>query len=52
MVECGQAPNVTLNCADGSGHVDWTPPEAGCYFDCKAYWTCVNGSGTPYKEEV
>ena len=40
--ECGGAPSVTLNCADGSAHVDWTASEPGCQFDCQAHWSCTN----------
>ena len=51
MAECGQAPNVTLSCADGSARVDWAPPVPYCRHDCKVRLTCWNGtSWIPYKE--
>ena len=42
LTECGLAPNVTLNCTDGSAHVDWVASQLYCQFDCKAYWKCTN----------
>ena len=44
LTECGLAPTVRLNCTDnGAAHVQWEASEPGCQYDCKAYWTCVNG---------
>ena len=51
LAECGLAPNVTLSCNDGSAHVEWVASQPHCQFDCKAHWTCVNGTYT-HKEEV
>ena len=41
LTECGHAPNVTLNCTDGSAKVDWV---AGCQsiYDCRGLWSCTN----------
>ena len=51
---CGLAPTVTLNCMDGSAHVEWTPSKPDCHFDCKASWTCWNAASisNPYKKQV
>ena len=42
LTECGLAPNVTLNCADGLAHVDWVASKPHCQFDCKGNWKCTN----------
>ena len=42
LTECGHAPNVTLNCTDGSAYVNWVASKPGCQFDCKGYWKCTN----------
>ena len=41
LIGCGLAPNITLNCTDGSAYVDWV---AGCQsiYDCKGHWKCTN----------
>ena len=44
FAECGLAPTVTLTCANGSTHVDWVASKPGCQNDCKAHWTCTNGT--------
>ena len=50
LTECGLAPSVTLDCTDGSAHVDWVASRPGCQFDCKGYWNCTNI--TNYYEET
>ena len=42
LSDCGGAPSVTLNCADGSAHVDWVASQPGCQFHCQAHWSCTN----------
>ena len=44
FAECGLAPTVTIKCANGSAHVDWVASKPSCQRDCKAYWTCTNGT--------
>ena len=42
LTECGLAPNVTLNCTDGSAHVEWNASLPRCQHNCEAQWTCTN----------
>ena len=50
LTDCGLAPNVTLNCTDGSAHVNWVASLPGCQHDCKAQWRCTNMAD--YHEEI
>ena len=51
LAECGLAPTVILKCTYRSAHVEWVASQPGCQYDCKASWSCVNGTYT-HKEEV
>ena len=50
--ECGLSPNVSLTCTDGTARVRWAASEPNCQFDCKAYWSCSNGTDVIYRDEV
>ena len=50
LTDCGLAPNVTLNCTDGSALVNWVASQPGCQHDCKAEWRCTNMAD--YHEEI
>ena len=54
FTECGLAPNVTLNCNNGSAHVEWVASQPACQYDCTARWTCKNhtNSTDPHMEVV
>ena len=50
LTECRHAPNVTLNCTDGSARVNWVASIPHCQFDCRVLWSCTNM--TDYHQEM
>ena len=45
---------MTLNCNNGSAHVEWVASQPGCQYDCTVRWTCKNhtNSTDPHEDVV